>query len=129
MIKLLGRVSSFIDMRKSLHLITIVATVFFIVSCGNNDPLPLSYTNIDVKEIRTGNKLSVKISGIALASDLAVRRIDTLQTNKVLIVRVYLTHAWNGLSNSIDYTVEIPPGIDRLAFGDAAHSIWHRNDD
>ncbi|WP_303909485.1 hypothetical protein [Thiohalomonas denitrificans] len=80
--------------------------------------------NFSVTESRRDGRLTLHISGLAFHSALAVGRIETTRKDGDLIIYVILVPARKGLSGRFDYEVGLPPGIQRVLFGEGGHQIW-----
>lgn len=84
----------------------------------------------DVQDFQVVENLGASelhISGLAFHSALAVEKITTEQDDQSLVVKVYLTHARNGLLGSFSHSVAIPAGVVRVVFGAELKEIWKRH--
>jgi hypothetical protein len=72
------------------------------------------------------NPLKLTISGLAFHSALAVDGFSTVVKADVLRVDAKLVLARPGLSGSFSITVDVPPAINKVAFGSDADIIWTR---
>jgi hypothetical protein len=97
-----------------------------ITGCGRGKVLQFKDAKITVQEKTVNNTLHLQITGMVFASALAVSQIDVIPNGDEMIVKVYIVHAREGLSGTIDYDGEISPEINRVCFGDEKHIIWSR---
>lgn len=80
--------------------------------------------NFSISESRKDGLLSLRLTGLAFHSSLAVERIEATTKNDTMIIKVLLVPARKGLSGHFDYTVDVPLGIRRVIFGEGGHQIW-----
>jgi hypothetical protein len=108
-----------------LRSVVFLATIFS--ACAADGIKKLEFKdvqNFSVSEIRRDGLLALQISGLAFHSALAVGRIETTRKDGDLVIYYILVPARKGLSGRIDYTLELPEGIQRVLFGEEGHQIW-----
>lgn len=106
---------------------TFVAYVLCISACSafNMKVLELrDVQNFSVSETLRDGSLSLRVSGLAFHSALAVERIETTRDKEDLTVKVILVPARKGLSGRFDYTIDVPSGVRRVLFGESGDQIW-----
>jgi len=75
----------------------------------------------------SSSPLTIRISGLAFHSSLAVRNITVAQDKNSLQVLVHLTPAAENLSVTFSYDLIVPNSIDMVSFGEEKALIWHRS--
>ena len=101
-----------------------------IVTCSLNSiilELPDVF-QFNVVEKHKGNQTILQIKGLCGHSAYAVKSY-TLRTNlSDLVLTINLVHAHGNLSGSFDYSVTIPPQVNRVLFGKKQQLIWTRSE-
>ena len=70
---------------------------------------------------------TLRISGIAGHSSYSVTEISTKHIGAELIVEIKLGRPREGLSGGFDYTIDVPPTVERVLLGKERKEIWHRS--
>jgi hypothetical protein len=89
----------------------------------------LEYKDVNFFEVRETQFtpiVSLKISGLAMHSSLAVERVVTKTENRSLVVLVHLTPARKDLRGDFTYNFDVPESVDSVKFGMGRHVIWER---
>jgi hypothetical protein len=82
----------------------------------------------NVVEKHKGDQTILQIKGLCGHSAYAAKSY-TLRTNlSDLVIMVNLVHAHGNLSGSFDYSVAIPPQVNRVLFGKKEQLIWTRSE-
>lgn len=90
-------------------------------------PIPLSLVHrIQVTTKQSQNSTSLKLTGIYMSSAHAVGKTELVQTDKLLLVRVFSQLASPHTTGVIDLDIEIPNNVDAVSFGNRESIIWRR---
>jgi len=105
----------------------LVAVAF--MTCAQHYDTILELKDVQFFQVRQTNSspVTLKLSGLAFQSSLAVRQVTTSQSDGSLQVLVHLTLARGDLSGTFDYTLSIPPAVRTVSFGNEKVAIWHRD--
>ena len=79
-----------------------------------------------VVELNDQRQRTIRISGLAFASAMSVRRIETSVRGNSLTVLVFIGLAKQGQSGSFAYDLILPPSVQDVRFGKNEVVIWHR---
>ena len=71
--------------------------------------------------------VTIKLSGLAFHSSLAIQDITTARYDESLQVLVRLTPAMEGLSGNLNYTLAVPASVNTVSFGRGKAVIWKRS--
>ncbi len=77
-------------------------------------------------ELPTQPVVSLRLSGLAFHSALAVEQCTTITEGDSLVVLVHLVRARAGMSGNFECTCPIPPNINTVKFGNARTPVWAR---
>ena len=80
--------------------------------------------NFSISEHPIDGGREIEISGLAFHSALAVEKMTTEVRGDLLIVRVILVPAREGLSGRFKFNVSVPPGVKMVVFGDQMKEVW-----
>lgn len=97
--------------------------------CAKNDVMNLEAEDVQffkVSAYDSGDRLMLRVSGLAFHSALAVNALEEIKENDSLHLLVSLVPAKKGLSGSFDYTIEVPREINFVTFGDERKVVWER---
>ena len=98
-------------------------------ACGHEGDMVLALNDVQffkAQEIST-SPVTIRLSGLAFHSSLAVRNITTLQGSDSLQVLVHMAPAVSGMSGSFSYDLVVPASVDRVSFGEEKALIWDRS--
>jgi hypothetical protein len=101
----------------------------FPAACSANNKVILEHKDVQffkVDEITRKETITLKISGLAFHSSLAVSDIKTEEKASSLLVFVYLTPAREGLSGSFSFEIQVPDSVKDVRFGNDNTVIWVR---
>src|SRR5258708_30730323 len=89
----------------------LVAVAF--VTCAEDYDRILELKDVQFFQVRQTNSspVTLKLSGLAFHSSLAVRNVTASQSDGSLQVLVHLTLTRGDLSGTFDYTLIIPPAV------------------
>jgi hypothetical protein len=96
-------------------------------ACAGLNAMTLEFKDVQsfsLSEDRNDGLLSLRISGLAFHSALAVERVETITKDDTIVVKVLLVPARSGLSGRFDHTVSVPSKIQRVVFGENGYQIW-----
>jgi hypothetical protein len=79
-----------------------------------------------VQEI-SPSPLTMRLSGLAFHSALAVGNVAAVQSGNSLQVLVHLTQTAPGLSGNFSYDLVVPESIDTVSFGIEKSIVWRRD--
>lgn len=77
-----------------------------------------------IEEVRYGKARSLRLSGLAFHSALAIDGHEEVMRGDELRVRIFLRLARRDMSGTFDFVVDIPCGVREVRFGDEGHRIW-----
>lgn len=99
------------------------------MAASKDDDIILEFKDVQFfKALETSSlPMTIKLSGLAFHSSLAVKTITTKAYDHSLQVLVHLAPATKGLSGSFEYSVVVPTTVNAVTFGKAAVSIWDRD--
>jgi hypothetical protein len=106
-----------------------LALIAVVAACDRENSVVLHLKDVQffsAEEI-SHSPLTIRISGLAFHSSLAVQHIVVVRDKDSLQVLVYLTPTRQGLSGNFSYDLVIPNEINDVRFGEEKASIWHRN--
>jgi len=112
-----------------LELILFMLTLFP-MACSAENKIVLEQKDIQffkAEAIRNQKSITLKVSGLAFHSSLAVSNIKTEQQADSLHVTIFLTTAREGLSGSFNYEITVPDSVSNVRFGNEKTLIWERN--
>lgn len=91
--------------------------------------ITLEYRDVQffaIREIKTNGNITLKISGLAFHSSMAVKKTEVITEGNIENVFVYLTPAKKGLSGNFELEFSVPNDIDKVQFGPDKRLIWKR---
>lgn len=77
-----------------------------------------------VEEVASSGARRLRLSGLAFYSALCVRKTDTFQSEKALVVIIHLGPAKGNCSGSFSFDVDVPDTVSEVQFGNARKVIW-----
>lgn len=103
--------------------------MILLTACSSGNKLVLEQKDVQFFQVVNINEkpTTLKISGLAFHSALAVSEIITKEKESSLLILVYLTPARAGLSGSFNFEVSIPDRVNDVRFGNDRTIIWSRN--
>jgi hypothetical protein len=109
-------------------LVLLLAAAAFIVYAQEEDMI-LELKDVQFFKAQQINSLpvTIRLSGLAFHSSLAIQDITTAQHDESLQVLVRLTLAREGLSGNLNYTLAIPASVNTVTFGMGKAVIWNRS--
>lgn len=85
--------------------------------------------NLQVTANREPNGTTIRVSGLAFHSALAVKDFEIKREGKTLVLSLHLVRAQKGLSGSFAYSVPLPDGVERVLIGVNRVEIWPKHSD
>ena len=98
-------------------------------ACAHESDMILALRDVqsfDAHEFGT-SPMTIRLSGLAFHSSLAVRNVSVAQNGSSLQVLVHLTPATAGLSGNFTYDLVVPESINTVIFGNEMAVIWRRD--
>ncbi len=106
----------------------ICVAVIFMASAREGDIiLELKDVQFFQAQQTSSGPISIRLSGLAFHSSLAVREITTEQHDRTLQLFAHLMLATPGTSGDFDYSLIIPRSVTRVEFGNEKIVIWNRD--
>jgi len=98
------------------------------VACAQGSGMVLELKDVQFFKAQQTNTApaTIKLSGLAFHSSLAVQEVTTSQYDESLQLLVHLTPATAGLTGNFDYTLTIPSSVNTVSFGKEKIAIWNR---
>ncbi len=96
-------------------------------ACSAIEMGTLEFRTLDafrLTEKRTEHGLSLSIEGSSAASAVGIRRIIVVTRGDQLTVLPKLVLAHEGVTGNFYYTLNVPPNIRRVNFGEEGVEIW-----
>ena len=112
-----------------LPFFTFLILIAYTAAFGHEGDMVLALSDVQffkAQEIST-SPVTIRLSGLAFHSSLAVRNITTLQGSDSLQVLVHMAPAVSGMSGSFSYDLVVPASVDRVSFGEEKALIWDRS--
>jgi hypothetical protein len=104
----------------------LVAVAF--IACAQEENMILELKDVQffqAEQINT-SPVTIKLSGLAFHSSLAIRDVTTSQYGDSLQVLVHLTPVTGDMTGNLDYDFAIPSTINSVSFGKEKVIIWSR---
>lgn len=98
-------------------------------ACAKEGEMFLELKDVQFFQVQQAASVPVtlKLSGLAFHSSLAIRDIATVLNDESLQVLVHLTPATGKLSGNLDYTFTVPASVNTVSFGKEKVVIWSRS--
>jgi hypothetical protein len=106
----------------------IAAVALLGVSCATSGSI-LHYQDVrffDVEETRPAPMLAITISGMMSDASLGVDNISTEVEGDQMVVLITLGVGGHGLAGQFKRFIDIPPGVNTVAFGTEKTVVWTR---
>ncbi|MBT1077315.1 hypothetical protein [Geobacter grbiciae] len=107
----------------------IILLMLLLSSCSMTSKMALEFRDVqffEIHETKSVPDMSLKISGLAFHSSLAVEKTEVIKEGDTATVFVYLTPTKKGLSGNFALEFPVPSNIDKVMFGPDKHLIWKR---
>ncbi len=103
-------------------------SILLMISCTYGCATLLKCKDVNLFNVREtqDEPVSLKISGLAMQSSLAVENVETRIEDKNLVVLVHLTRARIGLRRDFTFNFDVPGYVDSVTFGPDKCLIWKR---
>lgn len=83
--------------------------------------------HFDLEILSESDPLTIKISGLAFHSALAVKDMRLEKKEHEIQIMIFLSLAKKGMSGSFEYVLQLPHDIDIVTFGKESKVIWNRD--
>lgn len=103
------------------------AATFIAYAHGKDMILELKDIQFFKAQLTNSSPVTIKLSGLAFHSSLAIQDVTTSQNDESLQILVHLTPATEKLSGNLDYTFSVPASVNTVTFGEKKAPIWSRN--
>jgi hypothetical protein len=80
----------------------------------------------ELHQTRTTPNVSLKVSGLAFHSSLAVSSVSTRMDDDCMVVLINLEPTRTGLTRNFAYEFDIPEKVNSVCFGSTKYVIWKR---
>lgn len=113
----------------SIFKCVLIVLTLFPMACSADNKMVLEQKDIQffkADEVKDQKAITLRISGLAFHSSLAVSSIKTQVQEASLLVFIFLTPAREGISGSFSYEVSVPDTVRYVRFGNEKIVIWER---
>lgn len=110
------------------YCIGLLLVIAAFIACAQEDNMILELKDVQffkAQQTKT-SPTTIKVSGLAFHSSLAVLKITTSQYDESLQLLVHLSPATTGLSGNFDYILNVPASVNTVSFGKDKIEIWTR---
>ena len=107
----------------------LLSCMFLLAACAGVGAKTLELRdvqNFSMTETLQDGQWALRLSGLAFHSALAVERVETVRRADALVVKVLLSVETRGKTGQFDFVVDVPPGVERVLFGEEGRQIWPR---